>query len=362
MYQWKETSKEEKKTGGSSVTTYSYDKVWSSTKINSGSFHTHVTPNRERISNPTEWPVDQKSWWAKSVNLGAYKLPDDLIHQIEPADSLPPGESSTPATGPTTLSTVSDVSAAPAATQASFPDEQYTITDGGYYSGFDSMHPEIGDMKITFKVANPQPLSVVAEQKGNSFVPYPTKAGGEISMLRLGTHSATEMFDLAKADAAMSDVGPEDRRFGDDGDWHLAGAQTADDAGWIPAVPRGHRRHGHRRGCVPGRAGLLAVHDRACVAVLSPGRGNRAARGGISVRFPADQESKKTRAGVIGNAQFFLSGTPAGTRFSSPKTCHCGTAVYSETNLCNPARIVRDRKRILHRRGHREEKGSEEKP
>jgi Transmembrane protein 43 len=190
MYQWKETSKHENQTGGGTVTTYTYEKTWSLTKINSSGFNKHTTPSGDPMHNPTNWRFDEQTWRARNVTLGAFKLSGDLIEQISARDALLPGEGVTPASGP-------------AADSPDMAHAKFKVSGDSYYVGVDPVNPQIGDMLVSFEVTKPQALSVVARQAGNSFVPYPTKSGGTIAMLRLGNHTAAEMFKMAKADAVM---------------------------------------------------------------------------------------------------------------------------------------------------------------
>jgi hypothetical protein len=69
--------------------------------------------------------------------------------------------------------------------------------------GTDPAAPQIGDTRITFKVANPTEVSVIAKQTGKTFTPYATKAGGTIELLQTGVHTAAEMIQKAQADNSM---------------------------------------------------------------------------------------------------------------------------------------------------------------
>ena len=71
------------------------------------------------------------------------------------------------------------------------------------YLGADPKSPQIGDCRVTFEVTKPATVSVVAQQIGDSFQPYQTQAGDALSMLRMGTISAEQMFEMAHADNRM---------------------------------------------------------------------------------------------------------------------------------------------------------------
>lgn len=69
--------------------------------------------------------------------------------------------------------------------------------------GADPASPQIGDTRITFKVANPTEVSVIAKQKGSTFEPYATKAGGTIELLQTGAQTAAEMIQKAQDNNEM---------------------------------------------------------------------------------------------------------------------------------------------------------------
>jgi len=67
------------------------------------------------------------------------------------------------------------------------------VHDTGFYIGADPLSPQLGDVRIEFKVVKPTEASVIAKQVGNTFVPYRTKAGGAIELLATGGHTADAM-------------------------------------------------------------------------------------------------------------------------------------------------------------------------
>jgi hypothetical protein len=62
---------------------------------------------------------------------------------------------------------------------------------------FDAARPEIGDHRIRFSVLEAAEVSIVAKQSGSSLSAYPTKAGDELLMLKMGSHTAEAMFESA---------------------------------------------------------------------------------------------------------------------------------------------------------------------
>lgn len=180
MYQWRENSqtKTEKQVGGSEreVTTYTYERVWSERVINSDSFK-----EASDHQNPNTMPYQQQEYVAKDVTVGAFTLPESMVSSISNFDPLP----------------VDDSAPKPQVTG-----KNVTVIDGSYYLGSDPANPQIGDLRVSFKVVEPGPVSIVARQVGNSFTSYKTSNGQTIQMVRTGTTSAQEMFDAAQSSNA----------------------------------------------------------------------------------------------------------------------------------------------------------------
>lgn len=176
MYQWQESTRSEtrKKLGGGeeTVTTYSYDKGWSSHVINSDYFKKvqgHV--------NPSIMLYSSRTFSAKEVNVGPFQLSPSLISKIDNTEPLAfnykvPTDSK---------------NSQPVHTQP-----------GGFYIGNNPSQTQVGDLRITFTVVQPTDVSIVSTQSGSTFKPYQAKAGGSIELLQLGVHSAESMFASAQ--------------------------------------------------------------------------------------------------------------------------------------------------------------------
>ncbi len=177
MYQWKESesTKTEKKAGGGSTTTttYSYDKGWHDELINSSEFK-----KSEEHRNPRSMPVGQAAYMAGVVAFGAFTLPGSLVGKITTFTPLP----------------ASQTSAVPVSLGA-----KGRICNGMFYVGADPASPQIGDVRVSFKVVLPLDVSIVARQIGSTFEPYATKAGGTIELLGTGVQSAEALFAQAQA-------------------------------------------------------------------------------------------------------------------------------------------------------------------
>ncbi|CAN5791841.1 hypothetical protein BH09VER1_BH09VER1_19060 [soil metagenome] len=182
MYQWTENKKSEtkKNLGGSedTVTTYTYEKKWSPTVIDSSEFH-----KKEGHRNPEEMSVKDLTFVAEDIKAGAFALPDSLVEKI---DDFKPLE-------------VKAKNSEEIADNFSAPIK--TINDG-YFIGKDSDDPVVGDLRVHFQEVLAGPVSIVAKQIQSTFEPYSTKEG-KIELLQLGTVSADNMFKTALENNAI---------------------------------------------------------------------------------------------------------------------------------------------------------------
>ncbi|PIE89913.1 MAG: hypothetical protein CR997_08850 [Acidobacteria bacterium] len=175
MYQWEEKkeSKTKEKVGGKkeTTTTYTYRKVWSAAAIDSSNFK-----KPDGHDNPGGILYPQESRQAEEVKLDAFRLTSSQISSISGFQPL--------ALPHDVLDTI------PLENHSKFQIEGNTL-----YYGKDPSNPEIGDLKIQFRYIPPgQTISVIAQQKGNSFLPYVAKSGSQIDLLSSGSLTAEAMF------------------------------------------------------------------------------------------------------------------------------------------------------------------------
>jgi len=172
LYQWQEnkSSKKKKKLGGGekTVTTYTYEKVWSDSLIDSSMFH------KPGYENPTDFAFRKQTSVAQNVSLDAFTMSSELVRNVQNYQSI-------------TIEANSNTK---------LPDNTQ-VHDGGYYFGADPALPVIGDLKISFSKVVPQQVSVVAQQTGTSFEAYTTSNGGSILLLETGQVGAQAMFQTA---------------------------------------------------------------------------------------------------------------------------------------------------------------------
>lgn len=184
MFQWRENTSTEtkKKVGGSEekITTYTYEKAWSSTAINSSAFQERVDPqtNEPRV-NPGVIPYEETKQRAKNVKVGAFKLSDSQIDRIGGLVPL----------------TVKEDQPLPNIPKIAKMANGFFISANGISS---LAAPAIGDIKVTFRVIAPHDISICAVQTGESLKPYIAKNGKSIELMMDGIKAADEMFQSAQ--------------------------------------------------------------------------------------------------------------------------------------------------------------------
>jgi hypothetical protein len=184
MYQWSET-----RSGGHVVgntrtpVTYNYSENWEPTLIDSTFF-------RERAShrNPHLMPVNNFSWMAGKVTLGAFTLSSAQVKLMNKFEDLHVSEK--------------DAALLPPAMAG-----RVKLANGLYYMGWNPDLPSVGDTRITFQVVRPGTFSIIARQTGDTFDAYQAKAGGPILLVDYGSESAEAMFYTAEKSDALTTWG-----------------------------------------------------------------------------------------------------------------------------------------------------------
>lgn len=157
MYQWKEES------SGDDKDKKLYKKVWSSSIINSDLFDdaSHV--------NPSSVPYDSLTIYADNVRLGDYAISSDNLKQVF---------------------TDEDVLIEDASLPFGYSLQNNYITNSG-----DINSPEVGDIRISYKMIDSNDFSIVAMQSGNKLVDYVSKQGKTIHLSSTGIVSGNELIN-----------------------------------------------------------------------------------------------------------------------------------------------------------------------
>ncbi len=170
MFQWKENKNtKDDPNSEEKITTYSYEKVWSSKLIKSDKFN-----QPESHLNPREMRYSSFKKQVNSARIGAHTLNPAQLNRISGWSNLQLGQI------------------------ASVPDSELISSEGKpstIYVGQTSLaQPEIGDLRITYQVVNEQDYTMMAQQSGQSFTPFTTQKGTEIDILKKGNHSSEQLF------------------------------------------------------------------------------------------------------------------------------------------------------------------------
>ena len=184
MFQWRENSEttEKKNLGGSvtRTTTYTYEKVWSEAVIDSSGFKEAGHDNPGGI----EFPSEEKL--AANVSFGAFRLNERQIARIgsDQAYAFP-------------TDFVCRVSRVQRQGNVILVPNKAT-RDNALNNRDVAAEPRIGDMRVTFTVVRPHDISIVAKQRGDTFVAYLAKTKKKVDLIQDGVVDCAEMFEDAR--------------------------------------------------------------------------------------------------------------------------------------------------------------------
>ncbi len=162
MYQWKEENDSDSK--DKSV----YKKVWRSSIINSDLF------NDKNYVNPSVIPYDSLVIYADNVELGDYAISSDNLKSVLTDEDV-------------------------LITDASLP-LGYSLQRNYITNSNDISSPEIGDIRISYKMVNSNDFSIVAMQTGNTLIDYITEQGKTIHLSSSGLISGSELINKLESD------------------------------------------------------------------------------------------------------------------------------------------------------------------
>ena len=181
MYQWEEESRSEERNklggGTETVTTYTYDKTWSSREIDSSSF-------RESGHDNPNFPFSKEDYVSDPVVIGDWILGSSFVNQIGRSEQK-------------------SVSEADLAGVSQSLRDRLQARGGGFYlpiEGSSGASTEIGDVRVSFHVVPHSSVSVVGRQVAQSVMSYEAKTGSMIHLLEYGTVPASAMFETAQRD------------------------------------------------------------------------------------------------------------------------------------------------------------------
>ncbi|MBR0642039.1 TMEM43 family protein [Plastoroseomonas hellenica] len=176
MYQWREQSSSTTTTnlggGQTTQTTYSYSRAWSDTAIDSSRFR-----QPDGRSNP-RMPLTGHSVVAREGTLGGFAMAEPELRLLSAGQALAPSGALVP----------------------SIAGRPLRVTGQSIYVGQDPSSPAVGDLRITYTIAQPETASVIARQSGQGFAPYATGNGETLHLVSDGTRTAADMIQAAETE------------------------------------------------------------------------------------------------------------------------------------------------------------------
>ena len=152
MYQWEE---DEHTDSDDNSKTYSYSKKWSSSLIDSSSFH------ESGHENNSSMPYESVDYYANDVSVGEFNLSQNQIKNLSAKKELPLDQ---------------NVSL----------QEGYKVS-GKYITNLeDDSNPKIGDIRISYTYNDYTQATVLAVQKGNSFEDFVSNSGKSVNRVDEG--------------------------------------------------------------------------------------------------------------------------------------------------------------------------------
>jgi Transmembrane protein 43 len=206
MYQWEEHQQSEtrKKLGGGTetVTTYTYNKAWSADPkdssrsnqpgsrlqighvANAADFKdsSHFKHPEGHQNPPPKFPNEEKV--AAKVAFGAFTLSPGLVRQLNQFEDLPLSND--------------DLAKLPEDVR-----KQVKPDAGRLYVGDNPASPQVGDLRIQFRVVKPAEVSILAKQSGQTFAPWRSHSGTEIERLTPGSVDAQAMVQVMERENKM---------------------------------------------------------------------------------------------------------------------------------------------------------------
>ncbi|MCP4804971.1 MAG: hypothetical protein GY913_16905 [Proteobacteria bacterium] len=170
MYQWLEREEKSKNSKDEEVTTWYYEKGWSSSLNNSSNFEEPYGH-----TNPSSMPYESEDWQVSQASVGAWMMSSAQIQK---------------------LTNWSDVTVTPE--MAAAAGGAAKASGGNLYIGPDSSSPTVGDVRISYQAVPEGAVSLIGKQVSSTMEPYQTVAGDQLLLVQDGTVSAEMMFQAAK--------------------------------------------------------------------------------------------------------------------------------------------------------------------
>lgn len=176
IYQWQEhpAPRQQEDASGKTQTVpgFAYSRFWSDRLIDSSGFHS------PEYQNPSQKEFDDWTGIAGELRLGIYQLSPELIEQIAWYEALP--------------LTTESLDELPEALRT-----RGRLHEGLLYFSEDPAKPTVGDLRIKYRIVQPRTVSLLAQRQEEQLVPYTTRNGDEIALLKPGQPTVDELVEQA---------------------------------------------------------------------------------------------------------------------------------------------------------------------
>ena len=160
IYQWEEDSD----TDDDGDTHYTYKKVWHEGLIDSSDFA------RSGYDNPTSVAYESGSEFAENVVLGNFHLSSTQIQKMTTSKAL-------------------------SASEAKKIPKKYSV-EGNYVTNSEDLdHPQIGDVRISWRYNDWKEVSLISQVTGTTFVSWTSAVGNKVNWVTEGTKTSAEMIE-----------------------------------------------------------------------------------------------------------------------------------------------------------------------
>jgi hypothetical protein len=186
MYQWAEFKNVNRRNEKDPA--FRYSGQWDRDIVYSTGFQSPDSPH-----NPNFFPWPTREWINPTLTFGAYRLDPAQVNMFSPQRrSFKAAEFEAL---PAELKDHAELKMGELYYRVEewWPDAPADKVNPDFEPGRRGGPPSIGDLRVRFEIVRPGPITVVAQQRGNSFGPFPTPEG-EIEAAKLGLHEPDEMF------------------------------------------------------------------------------------------------------------------------------------------------------------------------
>jgi len=185
QYEEKSSSQTRDRIGGGqeTITTYTYEKKWTSQPVNSERFN----DPEYKSSNFTLTKIESKLERAKEVTFGGYRLPPFIIGAIS---------GSAPASANLTAEDIAqwEKVIASGGVRDATAEQMVHVSGNTVYFGKSPSVPAIGDIRVSLTKTLPADISIIAKVNGSTFEEYVASNGRSVSQVAMGTVSSENMF------------------------------------------------------------------------------------------------------------------------------------------------------------------------